>query len=379
MKRSSDVLKAELSGVLSGPLLSPEITIAACGRLSEKIRSGHIPFPPGFSAGREDLEKAACLLDADRLRDRMDRELGAEGYGTKWLPLGILLHIGAGNVPGLGAYSVMEGLLTGNINLLKPASCDYPVSRFLLRLLAEEEPRLAPYIHIFRIPSSCPEKLRKLARMADAAVIWGGMDAVRSVRSLLSPGQKLIEWGHKISFAYVTMEGASKPLDLFRLARHMFLTQGRYCSSCQGIFLDTDRPEDLRTFCGKFRKLYESCASLREDPEHSLSETAGKTLNSYCASMKTALDAPLSASAGGCWIRLLPRNRMAESLRDIAPMLQTACLICSDHEKDTLSYLLLRSGISRVCSAGQLSDFSDYGQIHDGEYALRRYCKIISL
>lgn len=134
----------------------------------------------------------------------------------------------------------MEGLLTGNINLLKPASCDYPVSRFLLKLLAEEEPRLAPYIHIFRIPSSCPEKLRKLARMADAAVIWGGMDAVRSVRSLLSPGQKLIEWGHKISFAYVTMEGASTPLDLFRLARHMFLTQGRYCSSCQGIFLDTD-------------------------------------------------------------------------------------------------------------------------------------------
>ena len=37
----------------------------------------------------------------------------------KKVPLGVIMHIGAGNALGLAAFSVMEGLLTGNINILK--------------------------------------------------------------------------------------------------------------------------------------------------------------------------------------------------------------------------------------------------------------------
>ena len=39
-------------------------------------------------------------------------------------PLGVLLHIAAGNADGLPAFSVAEGLATGNINILKLPQAD---------------------------------------------------------------------------------------------------------------------------------------------------------------------------------------------------------------------------------------------------------------
>ena len=66
-----------------------------------------------------------------------DRQEGVRRY-----PLGVLLHVGAGNMEGLPAYSAVEGLLAGNINLLKLPENDNGISSFLLRRLAAIEPRL---------------------------------------------------------------------------------------------------------------------------------------------------------------------------------------------------------------------------------------------
>ena len=49
--------------------------------------------------------------------------------------------------------------------------------------------------------------MKRLAGLADGVVVWGGDGAVRGVRELAGPSVKLIEWGHKISFAYVTLKG----------------------------------------------------------------------------------------------------------------------------------------------------------------------------
>ena len=57
------------------------------------------------------------------------------------------------------------------------------------------------------------------------------------MRKLAPPGCKLIEWGHRLSFAYLSgWEG----MDLFPLADHIVRTGGLLCSSCQVIYLDTD-------------------------------------------------------------------------------------------------------------------------------------------
>ena len=370
MGRSLEDLKSEIIRTLEKPLLRPELTAAACGRVSEKILSGELRLPEGISVPDSGLRQAAAMFSEDRLMERVNRELGDWQYGRTVFPLGVLFHVGAGNMAGLGAYSVIEGLLTGNINLLKPASEDFLISRFLLRQLVNEEPKLSPYVHVFHIPSDQQEKLRRLAGLADAAVVWGGNDAVRAVRNFLPPDRKLIEWGHKVSFAYISMDGASRTMDLFRLARHLAETEGRYCNSCQLLFLDSENMDDLLAFKKQFGTILESvwgCGSLRE--------TAGRTLRAYSNQLSGAVGHRDAASLFP--VRLLPRKEMVQVLRGMAGALQTACLICNDAERDELSYLLIRSGVTRVCGAGELSGIEGIGGVHDGEYALRRYCKIV--
>ena len=49
---------------------------------------------------------------------------GLEEIREETRPLGVLLHIAAGNAEGLPFFSVVEGLLAGNINILKLPGMD---------------------------------------------------------------------------------------------------------------------------------------------------------------------------------------------------------------------------------------------------------------
>jgi len=49
----------------------------------------------------------------------LEKKNSSRNPWAEWEPSGVLLHIAAGNVDFLPAYSVLEGLLAGNIDLLK--------------------------------------------------------------------------------------------------------------------------------------------------------------------------------------------------------------------------------------------------------------------
>lgn len=150
----------------------------------------------------------------------------------------------------------MEGLLTGNINLVKLPSGDQGLSLAVFQLLTEQEPCLAPFLYAFQIPSRDTAALRRLADLADGAVVWGGDGAVTALRQLAPPGCKLMEWGHRLSFAYLSRwEGEEDALSA--LAEHLIQTGGLLCSSCQVIFLDTDALGEGEAFCRSFLPLLE--------------------------------------------------------------------------------------------------------------------------
>ncbi len=104
--------------------------------------------------------KAKILIDTmlklftrDALWKKIDRELGdalyewkiiSDGIEEKYQPYGVMMHIGAGNVVALSVMSIIEGLLTGNINILKLPSYEGGISIKLLKALVEIEPLLKP-------------------------------------------------------------------------------------------------------------------------------------------------------------------------------------------------------------------------------------------
>jgi len=90
-----------------------------------------------FHTAKYYIEAAKKMLSREYLMKRLERELSDLPEETHYIPyshqrpvtekmypLGILFHIAAGNMDALPAFSVLEGLLTGNINILKLPSAD---------------------------------------------------------------------------------------------------------------------------------------------------------------------------------------------------------------------------------------------------------------
>ena len=308
------------------------------------------------------------------------------------LPLGVLFHIAAGNVDGLPAYSAVEGLLTGNVNILKLPQADGGLSVLLLHALTQAAPELADYLYVFDTPSDDLPAMQKMAAMADGIVVWGGEGAVSAVRGLAPTGCRLIEWGHKLSFAYVTPKGET-PEALYALAAHIADTRQLLCSSCQVIFLDTEDREEVRAFCRRFLPALEeamaagaplddgSAAQVTlaqyEQRLESITAPGPEVFYGKGCSLTIGDDGELALSLqfGNPLVKALPRAQLPAMLRRHKGVLQTAGLICAPEEREELAMVLLRAGVVRVTGPGDMSR-TTCGDAHDGDYPLRRYTRV---
>ena len=406
-----DGLEETITQVLQRPAPTAETVITACDGLARRVLSGEFD---GIIAAlgldrRFTLAQAAAaanLLRRDSLEFKLDLELGPDWAGPKAvtpphsgltltkevLPLGVLFHIAAGNVDGLPAYSAVEGLLTGNVNILKLPQADGGLSVLLLHALTQAAPALADYLYVFDTPSDDLPAMQKMAAMADGIVVWGGEGAVSAVRGLAPAGCRLIEWGHKLSFAYVT-PGGETPEALSALAAHIADTRQLLCSSCQVIFLDTEDREEVRAFCRRFLPVLEgamaagaplddgSAAQVTlaqyEQRLESITAPGPEVFYGKGCSLTIGADGELELSLqfGNPLVKALPRAQLPAMLRRHKGVLQTAGLICAPEEREELAMALLRSGVVRVTGPGDMSR-TTCGDAHDGDYPLRRYTRV---
>ena len=416
-----------------------ERVIEACGKVAEKIRKGvyRQVLEPLLETGvftNAQLEEAIAFFDKTNLQLKYQTELGVlqdalekenaervagnktELWKKRLQPLGILFHIAAGNAEGLPFFSVIEGLLAGNVNILKLPSADDGISIMLLHELIKEAPELAPYICVLDVPSTDVIVLKKLADMADAIVVWGGDSAVNAVRSMASPNTQIISWGHKLSFAYVSVEAINRWLhgfdeigdkqlqdenkktiekQLCDLAHHICQTRQLLCSSCQGVFLDTEDERLIRAFAEKFLHLLEEVnvdypkesvgvrgkigISLYNEELESV-YTGRSVLRGKGVSVTIAKDSNLVLSFmfKNCWVKPLPREQIISQLKGKKGYLQTVGLICGDIERVELSEFFVKAGLTHIVRPQNMSQMLP-GGTHDGEYPLRRYTRIVEL
>jgi hypothetical protein len=413
-KAKLPLLERMICRTLRGGGLSAERVIAACDRLSKHLGDEeHLPLLVALGMSeqkaRYELAYAKMMLSRPYLEKRMEAELGegchsaqlfmpyAAAYEVRqeWRPLGTLLHIAAGNVDALPVFSVIEGLLTGNINILKLPGGDDGLSVPLLIELIREEPLLSEYIYVFDFPSEDVSAMQTMEASADAVCVWGGDEAIRAVRSMAHPDTKTIEWGHKISFAYVC--SLSVPYAaLAGIAYNICDTQQLFCNSCQGIYLDTRSIDDLYAFAERFLSVLDETAADMPTPED-VRLQARKTLELYTEELesfghkKRVLrtdrcsvvaypDSTLMPSYmyRNCWVKPLPREDIIEALHPYKNYLQTVALLGEEHDRRVIEERLLKLAVVRVTSGRNMSE-GYCGLPHDGEFALRRYMKRISV
>ncbi len=415
----------------------------ACGRVALKIKQGAYdtilnPLLMKGTFTRQQLEEVIGFFDRENLQYKYDVELGAwkqmveaesgarkenmgdlsltgkptfsanapdtehrRGHETRKkqvTPLGILFHIAAGNAEGLPFYSVLEGMLAGNVNILKLPSMDDGISVLLLHEIIKEEPTLAPYVCVLDVPSTNMKVMKKLADMADGVVVWGGDEAIRTIRTYAAPETQIISWGHKLSFAYVSpavLTDVKLQQELYGLAHHICQTRQVLCSSCQGLFVDSNDAATINAVGELFFGILKEVSSTyppesigvrgkvflslyNEDLENE--DGAKKILKENNVSVIVSQDSKLELSYmfRNCWVKPLPAKNIVSALKIHRGHLQTVGLICREEEHQALVDKLMKAGVTRITSAGHMSHTIP-GEAHDGEYPLQRYCKIVEI
>ena len=389
--------------------LPAERAIAAFDALSRSLNEEeHIGLITALGMTHEkalrELEFARLVTSRGYLEERLKRELPPlepefVPYGeTKPIrqtraPLGVLLHIAAGNVDALPVFSVLEGLLTGNVNVLKLPRDDGGLSVSIFERLFEIEPALRKRVFVFDFPSENVSILEGLAEVSDAVVVWGGDEAVSAVRRLAKPDTCVIEWGHRISFAYVSGEAPDR--ELVGVCRNICATEQLLCSSCQGVFLDSSDEEELSAFAERFAELLGRTA-LEMPSYHGSFLRAQKSIELYTEELEAHENLVRIIKKRGCsvtvrrdsalepsimfrdpWVKPLPRAALVRTLSKYKNRLQTAALICGENDRAELEELLVRAGTVRVTSGERMSE-TFAGAPHDGGSPLLRYTKHVT-
>jgi len=351
------------------------------------------------------LAEAKRFLSRKYLTQKLERELGPSPFDFRDIgggrrvacrPLGVLTHIAAGNAQGLPAFSVLEGLLAGNINLLKLPGKGDGLSTELLRRLVDIEPLLARYISVFDLPSTDADAIRKLLAVSDAVAVWGSDFAISGIRALAHPSLQLIEWGHRLSVSVVTRRGET-PEVLAGITRDICETEQLVCSAPQCVYYEADSFDELCAFGERLAAALKHAEKPLPPRRPDLYTQAGITELTLLSSQEELLenkkvirgesfviiadDNPaLTASPGfrTVWLKPMRPESFETALRSQHGYLQTVGLACAPDELYSLSEMLFRCGVCRIMPCGSMTS-NVPGEPHDGQYALCRYVKTVAL
>ncbi len=119
---------------------------------------------------------------------------------------GVAFHIAPSNVPVNFAYSLFTGLLTGNANVVRVPSKDFPQVDIIcnsIKQVLEEYDAIRPYITLVRYERD-KDINDYLSAMCDVRVVWGGDATIAEIRkSELGPRSTEITFADRYSLAVI--------------------------------------------------------------------------------------------------------------------------------------------------------------------------------
>ena len=133
------------------------------------------------------------------------RPMPRGGLARAWGPA-LLLHVWAGNVPGLPVWGLARGLLVKAGTIGKVSAAEPLLAGWFAGLLAEVEPRLAGCLGILCWKGGADPAEDAAFKAADTVVAYGGNATLAAIRNRLPATTRFVGHGHKVSFALVSRE-----------------------------------------------------------------------------------------------------------------------------------------------------------------------------
>jgi hypothetical protein len=208
----------------------------------------------------------------------------------------LAFHVGSGNVPGVGATTVIRSLLVKCPVLLKPGREDIALSCLFTRALAEAHPDLGRAVAVAYWPRGQGGDLEALAlERARRVVVYGGNTFVRDVRGRTPVGASFVAYPHRLSVGLVGRELLENETRACRVAAEAAAAasayDGRGCVSPKVIWAETGGSVEPREWASLLAA--EMDRIERDAPAAPLDIAAAATLHQLRGSSE------LAAAAGG--------------------------------------------------------------------------------
>lgn len=173
--------------------------------------------------------------------------------GNIRLGKGVAFHIAPSNVPVNFAYSLAAGLMTGNSNIVRVPSKDFPQVGIIaeaVNLALEEYVAMRPYVILVRY-SHDKEVNDSLSAMADTRIIWGGDATIAELRkSPLSPRSTEIAFADRYSLSIIDSDEYMSIDDKGHVAQDFYndtyFTDQNACTSPRIVIWTGSRKEEAK-------------------------------------------------------------------------------------------------------------------------------------
>lgn len=172
---------------------------------------------------------------------------------------GVAFHIAPSNVPVNYAYSLITGLLTGNANVVRIPSKDFPQVSIINKAIneaLEEYMDMKPYICLVRYGRD--QKVNDLfSALADTRIIWGGDNTIVEIRkSQIGSRAGEIAFADRYSLAIIDSEKYMEVSDKERLAEDFYndtyLSDQNACTSPRLVVWMGAKKEEAKELFWKY-------------------------------------------------------------------------------------------------------------------------------
>jgi len=308
-----------------------------------------------------------------------------------------LIHVIAGNAPGVAAVSVLRGALTKGVHLLKLPSNDLYSATAILRAMAAVAPD-HPVTRSFsaaywRGGDAKVEGLLFRPQFFDKLVAWGGESTIKSAKQYIGPGFELVAFDPKTSISLIGREAFESDAVLAdvaeRAAADATIMNQQACASSRVQFVEgsveqVDRYGALlQARLGVERETASACGNplpgeLRDEidglrdmqPHYRVwggYEGKGLVIRS---------EEPVDFHPDGRVVNVVPVESLAAAVHYANVATQTVGVYPLSRKVE-LRDALAAAGAQRVVELGKAIAF-EVGISHDGFYPLQRFVRWVN-
>lgn len=388
-----DPVRQQVMAIMPAQIsFSPEMIAAGLGAICEILKFDNL-----ITRLAVDIDDVA-YIDTFTWHDRF------RGF-VRAMPQGVVSHVSAGNVFVSAVDTLVQGIMTKNVNILKMSSFDPVFPLLFAKLLMECDPEAVIYPYLALVPFKGGDKAveQVVKEQSDVVIVYGGKEVVEIYRQGRGLHTKEVEYGPKYSLVVLdraALAAADYDQVAYQVAKDFTMWEQAACSSPHSVFIQGE--EEARRFSNALQKAFERLAVEYPFPKIDLNEQTEITRTRELARVEQALgnsELIIPAINDQSWTIILEKNprftvscqhrtayvitinndqELYDSLTEQGKFIQSVGLLADSKRLFELSNRLVGLGADRITELGWMHK-RKHGTPHDGTRGLSELVRWVSI